>query len=69
MWEDIADVCIGEQRTLINRLPEHQGNRLFFFCDSGAVRFTEIVVWAFWYRALLLPKGRRSPRKSAATVL
>jgi hypothetical protein len=47
LWEDIIDVCIGEQRTLINRLPELQGERLFFFCDSGRVHFSEIAVWAW----------------------
>ncbi|MFZ4658253.1 MAG: hypothetical protein ACOYNY_14650 [Caldilineaceae bacterium] len=42
--EDIIDVCIGEQRCIINRLPELQGDRLFFFCENGAVQFTEIEV-------------------------
>ena len=44
LQEDIIDVCIGEQRCMINRLPELRGNRLFFFCENGAVRFTDIEV-------------------------
>ncbi len=46
LQEDIIDVCIGGARTIINRLPELQGNRIFFCCDGGAARFTEITVWA-----------------------
>lgn len=42
LQDDIIDVCIGEQRCIINRLPELQGSRLFFFCENGAVRFAEI---------------------------
>jgi hypothetical protein len=42
--DDLIDVCIGEQRCIINRLPELQGDRLFFFCENGAVQFTEIEV-------------------------
>jgi hypothetical protein len=46
LQEDIIDVCIGGARTVINRLPELQGDRLFFCCDGGAARFAEIEVWA-----------------------
>ena len=42
--DDIIDVSIGQQRCMINRLPELQGNRLFFYCENGAVRFSEIEV-------------------------
>ena len=45
LQEDIIDVCIGNQRCMINRLPELQGHRLFFFCENGAVRFSEIEVY------------------------
>ncbi len=44
LYADMIDVCIGGQRCMINRLPELQGNRLFFFCENGAVRFAEIEV-------------------------
>ncbi|MCB0082308.1 MAG: hypothetical protein KDE47_15305, partial [Caldilineaceae bacterium] len=44
LCDDIIDVCIGEQRTLINRLPELQGERLFFWCEGGSVRFAEIAI-------------------------
>ncbi|MCB0188520.1 MAG: hypothetical protein KDE31_29820, partial [Caldilineaceae bacterium] len=46
LYNDIIDVCIDGQRTLINRLPELQGDRLFFWCDGGAVHFTEIAICA-----------------------
>lgn len=42
LQDDTIDVCIGAQRCIINRLPELQGSRLFFFCENGAVRFAEI---------------------------
>lgn len=44
LCDDLIDVCIGEQRTLINRLPELQGERLFFWSEGGSVRFAEIAV-------------------------
>lgn len=42
--EDIIDVCIDQRRCLINRLPEQKGDRLFFFCEDGSVRFEELKI-------------------------
>lgn len=41
---DIIDVCIGDTRCLINRLPKKQGNRLFWFCENGAVAVEEMAL-------------------------
>jgi hypothetical protein len=43
---DLIDVCIGETRCLINRLPEGRGDHLFCFCEAGEVIFEDIVVTA-----------------------
>lgn len=43
---DIIDVCIGDTRCLINRLPQERGDRLFWFCEGGVVCFEDIVVTA-----------------------
>ena len=41
---DIIDVCIDDRRTLVNRCPEHRGDRLFLFCQDGEVVFESIEV-------------------------
>jgi len=40
--DDIFDVCIGARRCLIQRAPEANGDRLFFFCRNGQVSFENI---------------------------
>ena len=40
----IVDVCIDGRRCLIDRCPELKGERLFFFCQNGQVRFESIRV-------------------------
>lgn len=41
---DIIDVCVGGRRTLVTRLPEQRGDRLFLFCQHGAVVLSELVI-------------------------
>ena len=38
----IIDVCFHDGQCLINRCYELTGNRLFFFCEDGRVRFEEV---------------------------
>jgi hypothetical protein len=42
--EDVLDVCIDNQRTLINRRTKGEGDRLFFYCHCGGVTFESISV-------------------------
>jgi hypothetical protein len=42
--DDIIDVCIDDDRCILNRCPELNGDRLFFFCQDGDVTFDEIKV-------------------------
>lgn len=42
---DIVEVCIHQQRCIINRLPELRGERLFFFCEYGTVVFQDIGIF------------------------
>ncbi|MBE0698322.1 MAG: hypothetical protein IH586_15495, partial [Anaerolineaceae bacterium] len=44
---DLIDVCINHNRCIINRLPELQGDRLFFFCENGTVLFEQIKIRQF----------------------
>ena len=48
LHDDIVDVCVNNERgdahCLINRLPELTGDRLFFFCEDGAVAFEHIQI-------------------------
>jgi beta-fructofuranosidase len=41
---DIIDICINQQRCLIDRCPELRGERLFFFCQNGSVTFDNISI-------------------------
>lgn len=38
---ELVDVCIGGNRTLVDRLPQRQGRNVFFFVQNGAVEFAE----------------------------
>lgn len=42
--EDVLDVCIDGNRTLINRQAPEAGERLLFFCQEGEARFDDITV-------------------------
>jgi len=42
--DDIIDVCIDNRRTLVNRVSESHGDRLFFFCQNGDVTFESIEI-------------------------
>jgi hypothetical protein len=42
--DDIIDVCIAGRRCLVNRLGELQGDRMFFWCESGTVAFDQVEV-------------------------
>jgi hypothetical protein len=42
--DDIIDVCFRDRRCLIDRCPELKGERLFLFCQNGAVEFQSIAV-------------------------
>ena len=41
---DIIDVCIGERRCLINRLPERTGDHIYLYSQHGAVTFSSLTV-------------------------
>ncbi len=42
--DDIIDVCVDQRRCLVDRCPELQGDRLFFFCQNGEVSFESIEI-------------------------
>lgn len=42
--DDMIDVCIDGRRCLIDRCSELAGERLFFFCQNGAVTFESIAI-------------------------
>lgn len=42
--DDIIDVCVDERRCLVDRCPELQGDRIFFFCQNGEVTFDSIEI-------------------------
>jgi hypothetical protein len=42
--DDLIDVCINDQHTMINRVGVLQGDRLFFFAFHGAATFEAIDV-------------------------
>jgi hypothetical protein len=44
MAGDVIDACVGGERTLVNRLPELDGDRLFLFCEGGQVAFEGLAV-------------------------
>lgn len=44
--EDIIDVCIDQRRCLVNRCPERQGDRLFFFGQNSTVTVRNLEVCA-----------------------
>jgi len=45
MKDDIIDVCINQQRCIVNRLPEKRGNTLWFYAKQGKVTFKAIKVY------------------------
>ncbi len=49
-YGEVLDVCIDNRRTLIHREATSDGDRLFFYCQEGEVRFEKIEV-----RPLLKP--------------
>ena len=40
--EELIDVCIDGRACVIDACRELSGDRLFFFCEDGAVRFTDV---------------------------
>jgi len=49
MVDDIIDVSVntgrpGGERSLVNRLPQLTGDRLFFYAQDGLARFSDITV-------------------------
>ena len=44
VYDDIVDVCIADAHSLVDRLPERTGSRLFFFCTNGGVAFDNITL-------------------------
>ncbi len=44
LWEDIIDVCIAGQRTIINRCPAQQGERLLLYARNADVTWRDIEV-------------------------
>ncbi len=41
---DIIDVCVDRRRTLVNRVPDVRGDRLFIGCQDGRVTFDAIEI-------------------------
>jgi hypothetical protein len=41
---DIIDICIAGQRTMVNRCPELQGDRLFLYAQNGQVTLEDIEI-------------------------
>lgn len=46
MKGDFIDVCINNERTLVNRLPEKRGGYLWLFAKNGKVKFRNLSIWA-----------------------
>lgn len=44
MKDDIIDVCVDNRRCIVNRLPEKNGNLLWFYARNGKVRFDNIKI-------------------------
>ena len=44
MKDDVIDLAISNDRTLINRFPELKGDRLFFFVENGEATFEDVVI-------------------------
>ena len=45
MKDDIIDVCINEQRCIVNRLPQKRGDTLWFYAKQGKAIFKAIKVY------------------------
>jgi len=45
MKDDIIDLCINNQRCIVNRLPERKGESLWFFAKQGKVQFKDIKIY------------------------
>jgi sucrose-6-phosphate hydrolase SacC (GH32 family) len=45
MKNDIIDVCINEQRCIVNRLPERKGDYIWFYAEHGKVIFKDIKIY------------------------
>ena len=43
---DLVEVCLNQQRCLVNRLGQPEGERLFLFCEHGRVTFADIEIGA-----------------------
>jgi beta-fructofuranosidase len=46
MKKDIIDVCIGQKRCIVNRLPEQKGKFLYLYAKQGNVTFKSIKIAA-----------------------
>lgn len=44
MKGDIIDVCIGDKRCIVNRLPEHKGDFLYLYAKHGLVTFSAVTI-------------------------
>ena len=42
--DEFIDMNIGGRRSIINRLPEKKGDKLFFFLKNGNARFHDITL-------------------------
>ncbi len=45
MKDNIIDVCINQQRCMVNRLPQKRGDTLWFYAKQGKVTFKAIKVY------------------------
>ena len=44
VFDDFIDVCINNQRCIVNRLPEKKGHSLFFYVKNGIASIENIEV-------------------------
>lgn len=42
--DDIIDVCIGNKRCVVNRLPEQKGSQLWLYTKHGSARFRNVTI-------------------------
>ena len=44
LYADLIDVCVDGERCIVNRCPEHQGDRLFFFAHASSITITDLKI-------------------------
>ena len=44
LYADLIDVCVDGRRCIVNRCPERQGDRLFFFAHASSITVTDLII-------------------------